>query len=258
MPRLSIVTTSWDDGDPLDMKVAELLRARALPGTFYIPIIGYDGHQTVTGDHLRSLALEGFEVGGHGMSHNMLTPLRPKEIAREVRGCKQRLEDILGEPVRMFCYPLGRFNGDVIRHVRDAGYEGARTTRMLRQGLDFDPFQMPTSLLAHPHSRRMYAKNLIRGRNIQGLFDYVTQFVRMDSWVSMAKILFDQVLKKGGVWHLYGHSWRIEEQGLWDDVKEILDYVCGREGVLYVTNGEVLTFRPEKTPRPSRHAILGR
>ena len=87
--------------------------------------------------------MEGFEVGGHGMSHNTLPPLCPKEIAREVRGCKQRLEDILGEPVRMFCYPLGRLNGDVIRHVRDAGYEGARTTRMLRQGLDFDPFQMP-------------------------------------------------------------------------------------------------------------------
>lgn len=46
MPRLSIMTTSWDDGDPCDLKVAELLRARGLAGTFYIPLIGYDGRRT--------------------------------------------------------------------------------------------------------------------------------------------------------------------------------------------------------------------
>jgi hypothetical protein len=35
----------------------------------------------------------------------------------------------------------------------------------------------------------------------------------------MGKILFDRVLKEGGVWHLFGHSWQIEEMGLWDDLK---------------------------------------
>jgi peptidoglycan/xylan/chitin deacetylase (PgdA/CDA1 family) len=202
------------------------------------------------------LALEGFEVGGHGMSHHVLPPLPSKEIAREVGMCKNRLEDILGKQVRMFCYPKGRFNTAVIRHVKDAGYKGARTTRMLRQRLDFDPFQMPTSLLAYPNKREMYAKNLIKGRNIRGLFGYVTQFMRLESWASMGKILFDQVLKEGGVWHLYGHSWEIEEIGLWDDLKETLDYVCGREGILYLTNAEALTFLPGKTPAPPQKLNL--
>jgi peptidoglycan/xylan/chitin deacetylase (PgdA/CDA1 family) len=242
----------------LDLKVAELLRARALSGTFYFPFIGQHGRRTLEPAQLRSLASEGFEVGGHGMSHSVLPPLRSKEIAREVSICKNRLEDILGKQVRMFCYPKGRFNAAVVRHVRDAGYEGARTTRMLRQALDFDPFQMPTSLLAYPNKRKMYAKNLLRGRNIRGLFDYVTQFIALDSWVSTGKILFDRVLKEGGVWHLFGHSWQIEEMGLWDDLKEILDYVCGREGVRYLTNAEVLTFLPEKAPATAQHSILQR
>ena len=42
LPRT--VTTSCDDGDPSDLKVAELLRTRGLLGTFYFPFIGQDGH----------------------------------------------------------------------------------------------------------------------------------------------------------------------------------------------------------------------
>jgi peptidoglycan/xylan/chitin deacetylase (PgdA/CDA1 family) len=236
--------------------VAELLSARGLPGTFYFPFQGYHGRQTLTRDHLRSLASEGFEVGGHGMSHKVLTPLGRKEIAREVGICKERLEDILGERVRMFCYPKGRFNANVISRVKQAGYEGARTTRMLMQRLDFDSLQMPTSLLAYPARGKVYVKNLVKAGNIRGLFDYVTQFIRLDSWVSMAKILFDRVLKEGGVWHLYGHSWQIEEIGLWDDLTKILNYVCGREGVLYVTNAEVLRFLPGEVAASPQHSIL--
>jgi len=202
---------------------------------------------------LRSLRSGGFEIG-----HNVLTELSPKDRVRELRICKSGLEDTLGEPVQMLCYPKGRFNRGVIRHVKEAGYIGARTTRMLRQGLDFDPFQMPTSLQAYPNLGKMYAKNLIKARNIRGLFDYVTQLVCLDSWVSMGKILFDRVLKEGGVWHLFGHSWQIEEMGLWDDLKEILDYVCGRDGVLYVTNADVLTFLPGKTSATPRDSIQHR
>jgi peptidoglycan-N-acetylglucosamine deacetylase len=257
MPRLSVVTTSWDDGDPFDLKVAELLRTRGLSGTFYIPIIGYDGRRTLEPSPLRSLVSDGFEVGGHGMSHNVLLHLSSKEIAREVGICKNRLENILGQQVRMFCYPKGRFNAEVIRHLKETGYEGARTTRMFRQELDFDPFQMPTSLVAYPNIRKLYAKNILRGRNIRGLFTYGTQIIRADNWVTVGKALFERVLRRGGVWHLYGHSWQIEEMGLWNDLKEILDYVSGREGVVYVTNAEVLTFLPEKAP-PPQHSILQR
>ena len=228
----------------MDLRVAELLRARGLPGTFYFSFVGHKGRQTLTPDHLRSLASEGFEVGGHSLSHAVLPQLRSQDIAREVGICKDKLEDILGECVWMFCYPKGRFNASVIKQVKRAGYEGARTTRMLRQALDFDPFQMPTSIPVYPNRKKMYARNLVKGRNIRGLFDYVTQFICLDSWVSMGKILFDRVLKEGGVWHLYGHSWQIEEMELWDDLKEMLDYVSHRRGVAYMPNRDILKLLP--------------
>jgi hypothetical protein len=67
----------------------------------------------------------------------------------------------------------------------------------------------------------------------------------------MGKILFDQVLREGGLWHLYGHSWEIEQGGLWAGLAEMLDYVCGREGVLYLSNRDVLECLPSESLPPS-------
>jgi hypothetical protein len=60
------------------------------------------------------------------------------------------------------------------------------------------------------------------------------------SWRELACGLFEHVLERGGVWHLWGHSWEIEERSMWDEVGAVLDAVSGREGVDYLTNGEVV------------------
>ncbi len=39
MKPATFITTSWDDGHPLDFRVAELLSKYGLRGTFYIPMI---------------------------------------------------------------------------------------------------------------------------------------------------------------------------------------------------------------------------
>jgi hypothetical protein len=254
LPR--IVTTSWDDGDPYDLRVAEVLREGGLAGTFYFPFVGYDGRQTLSPDHLKSLAAEGFEVGGHGMSHNVLTPLRSKEIAREVGICKKRLEDILGEQVRMFSYPLGRYSRIVVHHVKEAGYLGARTNRMLGRNLDFSPYEMPTTLQACSLRKKDYLRNALRAADPGRVLTYFARVIRARSWVELGKQLFDLVLREGGVWHLYGHSREIEEMDLWDELKEMVDHVSRREGVLYLTNAAVLDFLPQKVPAVSETAEI--
>jgi hypothetical protein len=34
--------------------------------------------------------------------------------------------------------------------------------------------------------------------------------------------------------------------GLWDEMREMLDYVSQREGVLYLNNGDLLKFLPAR------------
>jgi peptidoglycan/xylan/chitin deacetylase (PgdA/CDA1 family) len=236
MEKLRIVTTSWDDGDAKDFRVADLLHSMRLPGTFYVPF-HHEKHQVIDGSDLRSLRGEGFEIGGHGLSHLTLPSLGTEEIDREVRGCKEKLENILGERLDSFCYPRGRFNRKVQQRLKMAGYYTARTTRMLVTNSKFDPFQMPTTLQVYPHARSTYVKNLAKAQNVLGLFGYSLRFIWLDKWLELGMRLFDLVLRDGGIWHLYGHSWEIEELALWDDLKELLDYVSKRDGVIYLSNG---------------------
>jgi peptidoglycan/xylan/chitin deacetylase (PgdA/CDA1 family) len=240
--NLAVVTTSWDDGATSDMRIAELLRARGLPGTFYVPIDGYKGKTTLGPPDLRSLWSEGFEIGAHTISHKMLPDLAPGELDHEVRGCKEILEQMLGRQVVTFCYPNGRYSNEVIRSVKSAGFQAARTTRMLCLSSHFAPFEMPTTLQAYPHRRAGYLRNLGRACTIPGVVKYATEFWNLPSWIDVGKKLFSQVLERGGVWHLYGHSWEIEELGMWDDLREMLDHVCRRDGVTYATNRSLLSL----------------
>ncbi len=247
IPR--IVTTSWDDGDPADLKVADLLRSRDVRGTFYVPMTGYRGRTILKPAGLRSLVSEGFEIGAHTLSHRTLSNLFPAEIDREVRGSKETLEDMLSCDIDMFCYPRGRYNRQVLHSVRASGFRGARTTRMLAIESNFAPFEMPTSLQVYPHSGWTYVRNIVKSRKAGRLLDYLNQFRGARSWVELGKILFDSVLKDGGVWHLYGHSWEIEELGLWAELAELLDYVRGRHAIQYASNGEALKLLPKGMPQ---------
>ncbi len=238
-----IVTTSWDDGDPADLKIASLLSARGLPGTFYVLMTGYRGRPALRASELRSLSAEGFEIGAHSVSHRTLSGLPGAEIEREVRVSKATLEDVVGCEVGMFCYPRGRYDCQVMDRVKAAGYRGARTTRMLATNLEFDSYQMPTSLQAFPHTDWTYFRNIAKGKDIGRMFGYLSRFRGQQSWVDLGKRLFDWVLEEGGIWHLYGHSWEIQELGLWNELEEILRYVSNREGVTYATNSEVSELR---------------
>jgi peptidoglycan-N-acetylglucosamine deacetylase len=238
MEPLRIVTTSWDDGDHADLKVAELLESKGVPGTFYVPI--KYRKRPLEHSELRDLASGHFEIGAHGFSHRLLWGLAPNELAEEVGPCKPILQDIIGKEVRMFCYPRGRYDSSVVRALHEAGYWGARTNRMLVTRPGFNPFEMPTTLQIFPHAPLTYIKNVASAPRLEGFRACLTHTPRLGNWLELGKRLFDAVLEKGGIWHLHGHSWEIERLGLWDDLRSILDYVCRRQNTRYVTNCELV------------------
>ncbi|MGH9773798.1 MAG: polysaccharide deacetylase family protein [Candidatus Acidiferrales bacterium] len=238
--RLAIVTTSWDDGAASDLKVAELLLSRGLKGTFYVPLSGYKSHPPLRREEMRFLSANDLEIGGHGATHRTLTGLPLWEVVQEVGSSKKHLEDVLGKHVDMFCYPRGRLNAEVVRCVQQAGYRGARTTRMLAHALSFSLFEMPTTLQVFPHTRGDYLRNLLKARNFAAHRTFLANYPSLNSWVELGKALFDDVAQRGGIWHLFGHSWEIEKLGLWEDLQNLLDYVCRREGVIYSSNCQAL------------------
>ena len=237
-----LVTTSWDDGDPRDLRIADLLQECGISGTFYVPITGYQGRPTNRPEDLRNLAERGFEIGGHTYTHRSLTALPGCEFTRELVDSRKLLEDWIGRRVSMFCYPNGHYNPQTIQAVQASGYFGARTTRMLRTDPGVNRFEIPTTVQAYPHPPMAYFKNSVKGHNVTSLLKYSLEITYSTDWVQFSKTMFEHVLREGGVWHLYGHSWEIEELGLWNALKDVLTYVARRDGVQYVTNYELASM----------------
>jgi hypothetical protein len=238
---LCIVTTSWDDGDARDRRLADMLSAKGMKGTFYVPIQPHNSRPLLSTTDLRNLLGQGHEIGCHTVSHRLLTTVTSaSELHHEVFDCKGMLQEKTGVDIRMFCYPGGRYNRTVMEHVKEAGYQGARTTRLLCPQVTFPSFEMPTSLQAFPHRRIRYLRNAARAAKVSGPIAIATNWRVLANWVELGKTLFDKVLQHGGVWHLFGHSWEIDEHYLWSDLEKLLGYVANREHIIYATNAETL------------------
>lgn len=154
----TIITTSWDDGHPLDLKLAWLLQKYGIPATFYISIDNIE-RRGMNRQEIKELA-QSFNVGGHTYHHVNLTRISPKEAETEIVEGKKRLEDIIGRELLSFCYPYGSFNDEIINFVKQAGFIGARTARLLIRRIK-DPFKMGTIVYAKELWFASYVKHSV-------------------------------------------------------------------------------------------------
>jgi len=80
-------------------------------------------------DELREMQTSGLvAVGGHTISHPILTRIPAAEALKEISGCKIVIEENLGQMIRFFAYPNGTpadINRQVEDMVREAGYAAA-------------------------------------------------------------------------------------------------------------------------------------
>ena len=70
----------------------------------------------------------------------------------------------------------------------------------------------------------------------------VTHGFFLKNWIWFAKKSLDYVIEHGGIWHLWGHSWEIDNYDLWSELEDVLVYAnqtgCKHE-VDFLTNGEI-------------------
>jgi hypothetical protein len=245
----AIVTTSWDDGHPLDLKLAGLLKKYDVPATFYIPVDNIE-RECMSPQQIRELA-RSFDIGGHTYHHLALTDIRLKEVKKEVEEGKQRLEDIIGREVLSFCYPRGRFNDEVVSIVRRAGFIGARTTKSATRSIK-DPFRMGTTAYASywlcglaPYFRHAMASQDF------GLFRFVLKNnLLLNSWDKIAIKTLDFVVNNGGIWHLWGHSWSVEGNNNWVSLEKIFRSVGALSNdVRKMSNSQLLRAHMEKNAK---------
>lgn len=232
------VTTSWDDGAKQDVKLAKILDKYGLKGTFYNSL-NSSAYDLLDRGNVFSIA-ERHEIGAHGVTHCDLTKLPDEEVKGEVLRSKNIWEKMLNKEVDMFAYPYGRYNKRVVNIVRSAGFKGARILRWLCMDMPKDPYQIAPSANVYPHSRIINIAHLIKNKDFQALNRHLFKDRLSNKWDRIAMNIFDYVNKRGGVWHLWGHSWEIDKLGLWGELEAICEYASRREGVKYCTNGELI------------------
>jgi peptidoglycan/xylan/chitin deacetylase (PgdA/CDA1 family) len=237
-----IVTLSLDDGYQLDSEVAKLLLKYKLKATFYVlpPSIRPD---TLGESEIRYLS-RCFEIGAHTVNHVNLPTVTAKQARSEIMNSRRILEEIIGSRVPMFCYPNGEYNRDTIAMVRDVGFIGARIATQLRVENPIDPYRFATTLHIFPPMRvkkfaLKWLAHMMQHFDFQGLLHFCENGLPK-SWLALARYFFDYVYEYGGVFHVYGHSWEIEQFEFWGEFEELLQYISERESIKYMTNGEVI------------------
>lgn len=98
-------------------------------------------------DDLITLLDMEMEIGGHTISHPILSLLEEKKAREEICGCREDLEAWLGIKIKLFAYPNGRPRTDYldrdVSFARDAGYEAAVSTHHGVAWKGSDMYQLP-------------------------------------------------------------------------------------------------------------------
>jgi peptidoglycan/xylan/chitin deacetylase (PgdA/CDA1 family) len=139
-PEPGIAVITFDDGLRNNLTVAlPILREIGVEAaTVYIAtdFIGAHspwlaagaGGDILAAAEIAELAREGWEIGGHTMSHPDMSRLDYGECRAEIEGGIRELERISGARVHTFAYPFGRYGSAALAAARDSGVRAAVTT----------------------------------------------------------------------------------------------------------------------------------
>lgn len=231
-----MITTSWDDGHPMDFRIAELLHKYGLQGTFYVP--QHNGSQQMMNETQVQELAKHFEIGGHTLNHVWLNDAHKKDWEPEIKGSYEWLKNITGAGPLSFCFPGGVYNAASLEAVFQSGYQLARTTELLSTATPFNQL-LPTSLQVYEHSNFTYTKHLAKRAKWKRL---VAKLLLMPATnlVKLTEHYLDKIQQEGGCFHLWGHSWEIEQQGLWKKLEEIFKVLSQRSDFTFLQNRQLL------------------
>lgn len=234
--KRAIITTSWDDGHKLDVRLAALLRKYNIKATFYISPQDreFAKEDLLTPAQTKAIAKD-FEIGAHTITHPRLTEVTDDRARQEMADSKAYLEKLLKKPITTFCYPGGNYFKKHVAMAREAGFTYARTVKRHFYGLKGEPQESHTTVNAYNHYQDLWKILKFAGYNPLKVPYYF-------QWQNLAKAMFDKVRREGGVFHLWGHSWEIDNHGDWEKLEEILAYISGHNDVVYAENGELTSL----------------
>lgn len=211
---------SWDDGAPQDQRLFELHEKYQIPGMFFVPTHNREGRGVLASETIRNGESEFVQFGGHTQNHVYLTELPIDNAKKEALDNKTYLEDILGHSIEHFCLPGGKYN----REIADMLYQYFKTIRTAdTMNFRYEGGLLKPAFHFYPRGIKSLLGNALRQKSFKE-FGSVLFRMRTDYFTLMREmILHDQSEKK--VIMIWGHSWEIEELGLWEELEDLFRFV---------------------------------
>ncbi|MFC5550703.1 polysaccharide deacetylase family protein [Massilia aerilata] len=223
----AVFTCSIDDGNPLDVKMAELLCKHGLNGTFFVPIFNREGPPVLSKSQLLEMSAR-FEIGSHTHDHCYLKDMSLRDANEQIISGKCHLEDMVGHSIDGFCYPGGKFLQRHLSLVKAAGFMYARTTTNLCIDPGTCPFEVPTTIQFYPHSKSVYLRNFLQSGHWDKRAHGLYLALLTENWIERVYALFNYCCERDGVFHLWAHSIEIDQLDAWKQLDGFLAYVASR------------------------------
>ena len=161
LPRRTFCVT-FDDGYAcVGEFAAPVLRSLQFPATVFVVPRGVGktnawdaetGHAVLPlmgWDALDKLRAEGWEIGGHTLTHPHLDALEDDTALHDIAEGKREIEARIGQTIQTFCYPYGHFNRRTPGLARQAGFIGACVTQTGLLRPDGDAMRTPRVKIAY-------------------------------------------------------------------------------------------------------------
>ncbi|MEW5958094.1 MAG: polysaccharide deacetylase family protein [Chloroflexota bacterium] len=131
LPDRPIILT-FDDGYRDNYENAfPLLRKYGDVGVFFVftQVIDTNNVSYLTWDMVKEMHQAGMEFGSHSYRHSDLAGRDVDFLVYEILGSKEAIEERIGEPVRFFSYPSGRYDALTVQILASANFWAAVTTQ---------------------------------------------------------------------------------------------------------------------------------
>jgi peptidoglycan/xylan/chitin deacetylase (PgdA/CDA1 family) len=246
-----ILVTSWDDGHPDDLRLAERLARLGIAATFFVPVHNSEGRAVMSPADWRALDAAGFELAAHTLDHVRLNSMPPAAAYRQMVEGRQRLEDALGHAVAGFAYPGGRVGRHGRQMAAEAGFTYARTTRMFCLSPGPDRLDMGTTAQFHPHTNAALLRNWLRQGAGRARLHLARRIMAAGGLAQRMALLAEAAATHpgGGVLHLWGHGWEIAGQGLWPVLEDTMARLADRFPPAQCLTVQALAARSASTSR---------
>jgi peptidoglycan/xylan/chitin deacetylase (PgdA/CDA1 family) len=237
-----LFTSSWDDGHPLDVRIADMLEEFGFVGTFYAST-GPGGRRLIVDDDLARIG-RNHEFGVHGQTHTIFTELPRSALAGEIQWAVEEMSRF-GDVGRVVAPPRGKIDTATRVFIGELGF--AVRTGAIIGSTEVSGNSLEPTFQLYPHRWSTIMRNCAYRRRIP-IVALLLALARNGGSRDRFVALLRAAVRSRRYVHIWGHAADIERLDLWDALRRLLGTAADLR-LVPVSNSEAFDHLSSRTSR---------